>query len=368
MLLDMIKIAFLHSVAKIGGAERVSQMLMSNIDKSAFTPVLVCPELGSLSDWAIDQGIAFTQLPMKQPGISNAVSSLKQVMHWVKWLKAERINIIHTADPYCTRAVAIAARFAGVKVLSHFHFPFEYSHLSWLFKGIPKPSVCVFCSDDLQHELGGYLRNVSPTSRLKSIHNGVDVSRFQPTQASHSENLHIGIVANLQKRKGHDEFIQMAAILAKRYDNLHFDIIGGDILEEPREAKLKALAVDLGLGKNLTFHGQVADVQSRLAKLNIVVCASHQEAFPIAILEAMAMQKPIVSTNVNGIPEAIIDGHSGLLVKPHNAEQLAEAVARLIDAPVLQKSIAENARTRVVEHFNVGIFIDKFMRLYKEMI
>jgi glycosyltransferase involved in cell wall biosynthesis len=128
------------------------------------------------------------------------------------------------------------------------------------------------------------------------------------------------------------------------------------------------LCCELDIEYHISFHGQVPDVLSRLDRLNIVVCASHQEAFPIAILEAMAMQKPIVSTNVNGIPEAIVHNESGLLVEPHSAEQLAECVSQLLDNPKKQQTLAENARRRVVEHFNLIGFIEKFDRLYKGMV
>lgn len=358
----------MHSVAKIGGAERVSQMLMAGLDKKLFSCCLVCPESGEMSNWAAQNGIAFSQLPMKQPGLSNAIATIKQILKWRKWLSVNNIDIVHTADPYCTRAIMMAAKLNGVKVLSHFHFPFAQNHLLWLFKRFPKPDVCAFCSEDLMSEVGEHLKAIAPQSRLISIHNGVDVARFSPTLSEAGNVTYIGIVANLQERKGHNEFIEMAAILNKDYDNLHFDIIGGDILEEPREAKLKNLSAELGVDKHMTFHGQVPDVLSRLDKLNIVVCASHQEAFPIAILEAMAMQKPIVSTDVNGIPEAIVDGESGILVKPHSAVQLALAVSQLIDEPNKQKQLAENARARVVKHFNKDIFIEKFEQLYKEMM
>ncbi|WP_371195025.1 glycosyltransferase [Glaciecola sp. SC05] len=364
----MINIAFLHSVAKIGGAERVSQMLMLGLNKQEFTSTLVCPEKGDLSEWADTNGIAFSLLPIAQPGLSNALSSIKQITQWVAWLKTNKIDVIHTADPYCTRAIAIPAKLSGTKVLSHFHFPFAATQLQWLFNNLPKPNVCVFCSEDLQREVGKHLKSIAPSSKLLSIHNGVDVTRFKPTDNVLANRIHIGIVANLQMRKGHDEFIQMASRLVERYDNLHFDIIGGDILEEPREAKLKAMSVELGLKDIISFHGQVPDVLSRLDKLNIVVCASHQEAFPIAILEAMAMQKPIVSTDVNGIPEALEHEESGLLVQPHNAEQLAFAVSRLLDDPDMQRRLAKNARARVVEHFNVSIFVDRFEHLYRDMM
>jgi glycosyltransferase involved in cell wall biosynthesis len=262
----------------------------------------------------------------------------------------------------------LAAFISGVKVLSHFHFPFEGKQLQWLMSRFPKPDLGVFCSDDLHREVGKHLHLIAPNMDLVTIHNGVDISRFKPSEAVQNNKIHIGIVANLQKRKGHDEFIQMAALLVKDYDNLHFDIIGGDILEEPREDMLRNFATKLGVINSVSFHGQVPDVLSLLDKLDIVVCASHQEAFPIAILEAMAMQKPIVSTDVNGIPEAIVHNESGLLVRPQNATQLALAVSQLLDDSDKRQVIADNARLRVVEHFNLSMFVESFERVYKDMI
>jgi glycosyltransferase involved in cell wall biosynthesis len=220
---------------------------------------------------------------------------------------------------------------------------------------LPKPDVCVFCSKDLENEVGTHLQTISPSSQLLTIHNGVNIERFSPTKREAGADLNVGIIANLQFRKGHDEFIHMASILVKNYDNIWFHVIGGDLLQEPREAILKKLAMELNVQDKVTFHGQVPDVLNELDALDIVVCASHQEAFPIAILEAMAMQKAIVSTNVNGIPEAVIDGQSGILTSPHHPIQLATAVSKLIDNPQLRQELATNARTRVVEMFSSDV-------------
>jgi glycosyltransferase involved in cell wall biosynthesis len=363
----MINIAIVHSVAKIGGAERVSQMLLTGISSDKVTGHLVCPEGGALESWSRDNGIKFSILPMEQPGLSNAIASIKQALIWNTWLRKNNIDIVHTADPYCTRAVTLGAKLAGVKVLSHYHFPFSYDHLSWLLKRLPKPSVSVFCSEELRDNVGEHLTKIAPEMGLITIHNGVDVARFIPSPTPESAFIKIGIIANLQKRKGHDEFLNMASILSSKHNNLQFHIIGGDLLEEPREDYLKAKAEGLGLTNITTFHGQVPDVLSRINSLDIVVCASHQEAFPIAILEAMAMRKAIVSTNVNGIPEAITDGETGLLVPAFDAEKLALAVESLLIDVDKRKELAAAARASVVKDFNMQVFIAKFERLYKNV-
>ncbi|GAC29776.1 glycosyltransferase [Brumicola pallidula] len=363
----MINVAIVHSVAKIGGAERVSQMLLSNINPECFKFYLVCPKDGPLKEWANENNISFSMLPLTQPSISNPLVTIKQAIKWKNWLQKNSIHIVHTADPYCTRAISIAAKLAGVKLLSHYHFPFSFEQLSWLLKRLPKPYVSVFCSEDLKQDVGRHLAKITPKMRLETIHNGVDVERFMPTQRLKRDSIDIGIVANLQERKGHDDFLDMAYILSKKHKDLHFHIIGGDILEEPREVYLKAKANDLGLTGITTFHGQVPDVLSRIDALDIVVCASHQEAFPIAILEAMAMQKAIVSTDINGIPEAIEHDKTGLLVPAYSPEKLAEAIELLLGNPKKCEQLALAARENVVEQFNKFVFISKFENLYMDV-
>jgi len=363
----MINIAIVHSVAKIGGAERVSQMLLSNINPEQFKCHLVCPENGDFELWANENKVSFSKLPIDQPGLTNLISTIRQAIIWNKWLRKNSIHIVHTADPYCTRAVSIGAKLAGVKLLSHFHFPFSFQHLSWLLKRLPKPYISVFCSEDLKQDVGRHLIELVPKMHLTTIHNGVDVERFVPGQKLKRDIIAIGIVANLQKRKGHDDFLDMAYILAEKYKNLHFHIIGGDILEKPREPHLKRKANNLGLTEITTFHGQVPDVLSLIDELDIVVCASHQEAFPIAILEAMAMQKAIVSTDINGIPEAIEHDKTGLLVSAFSPEKLANAIELLLDSTEKREKLAVAARKSVVERFNKLIFISKFEVLYAEI-
>jgi glycosyltransferase involved in cell wall biosynthesis len=366
-MLKMINVAIVHSVAKIGGAERVSQMLLSNINSEFFRCHLVCPEDGPLREWANENTINFSILPLQQPSISDLLATIRQTIKWKDWLQKNNIHIVHTADPYCTRAISIGVRLAGAKLLSHYHFPFSFQQLSWLLRKLPKPYVSVFCSEDLENDVGGHLAKIAPKMRLQTIHNGVDVERFVPKQILKRKPVEIGIVANLQERKGHDDFLEMAFILSKNYRYLNFHIIGGDILESPREGYLKNKANELGLSGITTFHGQVPDVLSLIDALDIVVCASHQEAFPIAILEAMAMQKAIVSTDINGIPEAIEHDKTGLLVPAFSPKKLAQAIELLLNNPIKCEQLASAAREKVVEKFNKFIFISKFEKLYMDV-
>jgi len=176
------------------------------------------------------------------------------------------------------------------------------------------------------------------------------------------------VYANLQEKKGHLDFNEMASILVAKGLSAEFHIIGGDILASPRQPLLVEKVNTLGLAAFFTFHGQVQNVLPMLHSLDILVCTSHEEVFPISILEAMSVGLPIVATNVNGIPEAIEHNESGLLVEPFSPEQLASAVERLKQNTSEMSRLGSNARERVVQHFSKSAFNQKLRRVYKNAL
>ena len=117
----------------------------------------------------------------------------------------------------------------------------------------------------------------------------------------------------------------------------------------------------------MVFHGQLPDVKAQLQKLDIVVCASHEEAFPISMLEAMACAKAIVSTNVNGIPEALEHQETALLVAPHDPAALAMCVNELLSSPRKLELIGTNAKQKVLNNFSSDVFGGKVLKLYSKI-
>jgi glycosyltransferase involved in cell wall biosynthesis len=363
----MTKIGFVHSVSVVGGAERMSQAIMEGLPKYNFESQLFCPSVGEFPESLQTMNINSSYIEMFQPSIKHPIRSIKHYLKWRRLIRSEKIDILHTGDLICARSLLKAANSLNIPVICHMHFPVQEDFVSWVFKGLPKPFGFVFCSQELQNDVGELLQKYCPDTKQWVVHNGVDVENFSHP---YSENTtpQIGIIANLQQRKGHDDFLQMASLLKEQGVVASYEIIGGDILQEPREPYLKNKTKELGLEHCVNFHGQVNNVQALLNQLDIFVCASHQEAFPVSILEAMASTKAIVSTNVNGIPEAIVDGESGILVKAHEPEQLAKAVKSLIDDPSYRKTLAINARERVVDKFSNTVYLESIIDIYNQAL
>lgn len=362
-------ILFCHEVSVIGGAERVTLSIIRQVSPD-YQPVLLCPP-GPLQDAARHAGATVVTVNWFQPDKRSPLNTFLHKRQLISILKRWQPVCVHAGDILAVRAISAACLTLAVPCVVHVHFPYETSFVYWVFKRKTAVNTFIYCSQELMDNIGGYLTSLVPGARNQLIHNGIDIEKFSPSApAAHNESanevVHIGIIGNLQQRKGHDDFLNAAKRVVRQCPAVQFHIIGGDILEAPRQPELEALAAQLDLQREVIFHGQVDDVVALAGRLDIVVCASHEEAFPISILEAMAMGKAIVSTNVNGIVEAL-DEQCSILVPPHAPEQLAEGMIALVKDHEERVRLARNARTKVVENFSDAVFIEKVKQVYKRV-
>lgn len=365
-----MNILYVHNVAKIGGAERVTLDIIKGLpaEHKAF---LVTPEDGPLIDIANDVGAQAQPLDIHQPALNKPLATLRNHRIWLRYLRKNQIELIHTGDLFVTRTLIYAANKLNIPIICHVHFPIELPALRWIFKSTPKQIQFIYCSQELNAAVQPRIDTLMAHATHTTIHNGVDTDifkKFEPKAGILPEGkTNIGIIANLQERKGHLDFINAANLVLKTHPNAHFHIIGGDILGEPREPLLRQRIDELGLDANFTFHGQVNNVKDYLNELDIFVCASHEEAFPISILEAMAFGLPIVSTNVNGIPEAIEHGANGLLCEAKQPEGLAAQLLLVLNDAKLSARISEQARSDAASTFSLNAFASQVQQNYESV-
>jgi glycosyltransferase involved in cell wall biosynthesis len=209
------------------------------------------------------------------------------------------------------------------------------------------------------------------------IPNGVDVSKFDPGSITgdkirsefniEQNELLIGMMARFSPGKGHEEFIRAASELNREYDNLSFIIIGeASRGENIYEQEIKTSAVKSGL-QNLIFTGYRSDIPELLAAIDIFVFPSHAEAFGIALIEAMAMEKPSVCSASEGVLDIAVDNQTSLLFEKQNAADLKDKIEILINNPDKRKSFAGAARKRVLDNFNIDAVTDRICSLYNEL-
>ena len=208
-----------------------------------------------------------------------------------------------------------------------------------------------------------------PPDKVDVIYNGIDVNLTEARVASSGLGgpVHITTVGNIRRVKGHDVFVEAAALLSDRFPNCSFSI-GGAILEKDYYATLQASVANLGLSDRFNFVGPVHSLPEHLAQADIFVMPSRSEGFSNAIIEAMAAALPVVATNVGGNAEAVVDQVTGVIVPPVDPPALAEALASLLCDPDRAAAMGEAGRSLAIEKFTTEAMMRQTAAAYSELL
>ncbi len=212
-------------------------------------------------------------------------------------------------------------------------------------------------------------------ARMTVVHNGIAVEQVEaatPVTLGHS-GPRVGMIAAFDPRKGHELFVDAAALVIPRFPEARFFIIGG-VLDEHPESLSFARSIErridrLGLSSSVELVGQVSrsDVLGWIKTMDVVVAPSRTEAFAHALLEAMAASKPVVATTVEGNLDAFVHGHSGIYVDPIPA-QLATAVCELLGDRALATRIGVAANERVRLLFDLGVIVPALAEVVRRLV
>jgi colanic acid/amylovoran biosynthesis glycosyltransferase len=200
-------------------------------------------------------------------------------------------------------------------------------------------------------------------NKLHVIHCGVPLDQFTNLQMHESKDAPTVVcVGRMVPEKGQTVLLEAVALLARRNIRIQLKLAG----EGRSRAPLERLAEDLGLASQVTFVGAIGQeaIHALYAEAAIFCLPSFAEGVPCVLMEAMAMQVPVVSTLITGVPELIDDGRTGLLVTPGRADQLADALERLLSDPALCREMTSAARDKVTREFNTEISAEQLYELF----
>jgi len=206
--------------------------------------------------------------------------------------------------------------------------------------------------------------------KLAVVPNGVDpqnvVSRPGESAAEQKESPTLLSVSNLVRTKGIDLNLYALQKLRAEYPILRYLVIGGG----PEEAKLRKLAGELGLEKQVDFLGRQShhQVMEYMAACDIFTLPSWNEGFGVVYLEAMANGKPVIGCKGEGIEDFVEHGKTGLLVNPRDVDSLVEALDFLLSHPEEAKAMGEQARKLVLENYTWEKNAEKTIEIYKEVL
>ncbi len=203
------------------------------------------------------------------------------------------------------------------------------------------------------------------------IYNGVDLQRYnhqQPCCTLHDDyNIPedspiVGVVARLEAEKGHRTLIDAWPEVLTAVPNAWLLVVG----EGSERDSLEAEAASLGVSERVVFTGRREDVPAVTAALDVAVLPSYREAQGLSVLEAMALSRPVVASNVGGIPEMIEDGVTGLLVPPNDCDALAAAIIELLMDHPYADTIARRGHDLVHDRFCIELMVNAIETIYDE--
>lgn len=207
-----------------------------------------------------------------------------------------------------------------------------------------------------------------PSQSLKLVPNGYDeelVKRLRVRSSNPvSQNPSLVFVGSLRGVKDPLNLIEVFKVVSERVKNVHLQIVGDGPLRQAVERKIEYY----GLQDLVTMHGAVSNQKALevLASSEIYVSTSVEEGFPTSLVEAMALGKAVVATNVGGVPEIVIDGLNGLLAPPRLPERMARSIELLLKNPVLAEKLGK-AAVESVREFSWNNIAQKYLSIYREV-
>jgi glycosyltransferase involved in cell wall biosynthesis len=364
-----MRIAYLLNTLATGGAERLIVGLADRMVARGHAVEIVAlrePAADELPSSATVRHLGIRRNPASLPGA---------FFRAIRSLRAFRPDIIHSSN-FHGNILARASRpmVPGTRVVSTIHNVYE---------GGAVRSFMMRCTDGLSDHTAAVshaaaeqaiLRRVVPQSKCSVIANGVDCNEFSPQaqrRAIERGNAGLGnefvwlAVGRLVPAKDYPNLLQAFAQVHAASPETRLWIAG----EGKREysVELRELAATLGLDASVSWLGVRRDIPALLDGADAFVLSSAWEGMPLALAEAMAMEKPFVATDVGGVRE--LAGECGEIVPARNYHELAAAMMKLMrESPELRQSRGQAARRRILEHFTIEQSAAQWEALYRRVI
>jgi glycosyltransferase involved in cell wall biosynthesis len=369
--MERVRVLYTVNRMDVGGSQTHLVQVLRLLDRRRYEPMLCCLSgHGALLETAKETGATVVSAGL---GGLKSPAALGALIRLARFMRGARIDVVHN---YLLRANVVgtlAARLAGVPVvLTSKRGCHDRRGLELAAARISnRLADCVTANAEavraFVHE-----NESCPLDKMVVIPSGTDTDRFAPLPPADykarigvpSDRPVVGIVTRQRVRKGVEEFLRAMAIVRDRVPAACAVVVG----EVSLDAATLDLVRTLGLEGHLYLLGARADMAEVLSAFDLFVLSSHDEGMSNAILEAMAMRKPVVATDVGGTGEVVQAGRTGLLVPPKDPQPLAEAITQVLTAPAdTVAAMGERGRAVVVERFSARAMVRQMEDLYAHL-
>ncbi|MEX0707126.1 MAG: glycosyltransferase family 4 protein [Woeseia sp.] len=349
------------------GAERVQDLLADELPEHGYEVGFACLKPGIFPDKRHSSRAPLYALPM------SSGRDFRVVLELARLVRKENYRLIHTHTVRGAMVGQVAATLTGVPMVHHVHSPSARdtestwrNHRNAFVEraSLVRARRLITVSDSLRHYLvsRGY-----GEKRIRVVCNGVPMLEKTRAPLCRGETLTLGTVALFRPRKGLEVLLDALGHLRKTGMDVRLLAIG-PFETEGYEASVRLKLQRDGLEDHVTFVGFTQTVAAHFRQMHVFVLPSlFGEGMPMVVLEAMAAGLPVISTQVEGIPEVIHDGREGLLVEPGSASQLASAIARIGNGDVDAGRMGDAARCRQQSVYSTRAMAAGVASVYDEM-
>ena len=350
----------------VGGGEISLLTLLKGLDRSRWTPVVVVPSEGNVAHRSRLLGISTHVIPLpslRRPGLA----FLRSIVALCRTVRATGATLLHANGSRAMLYAGLAGLLTGRPVIWHLRVWRSDPKLDWLLARLATRIIAI--SKAVRARLRPW---PAAHRRCVVVPNALDLEAFVPSRDPESVRRSIGIpssvhavgtVGRLVPFKGHEYLLEAFAQLRYDYPAIRLLVVG----DGPRRAALEQQARALAMAEVVHFTGHREDVPDILSILDVFILPSIAEDFGRVLIEAMAMERPVVATRGGGVPEIIEHGVSGLLVPPADPVGMADAVRSLLADPVQGRAMGRAGRQCVERQFNLQRHASLVEALYAEV-
>jgi glycosyltransferase involved in cell wall biosynthesis len=371
-----VNVLFLHAGGNwMRGSENALLTLLRGINRGKIVPLLLTSneELAALaSDEGIETAIhAMPEIMMEDGQLRLPFGLWIHTMRRIlSFIKQRDIQLLYSNGGSTCQVGYYPAKLRGVPLICHIHSPYNRRYV--LLYRFHLASKVIFVSKAIERSI---LLKQGFRAKCEVIHNGVDTERFRPAgqrDAKWRERLSLpqdavvfGQVSSLIPRKGIDVLLRAFQLANRRHPEARLVLVG----DGPEHMDYVRLASELGLTDKVSWTGHQADPLPFYQHVfDVNVLASRSDAFPLSVLEAAACELPTLGAKVDGIPEAVLDGQTGLLFESESHESLAEKMSELICAPFLGRHLGKAGRRLATEQFSVERYCGSIEKIILQQV
>lgn len=372
--MDKIDVLHIRSSGGVFGAEGVILNLAKELNRQNFINIVICinnfknPHL-ELIDECKKMGIEAEAV------FCQGRVDVKVIRNIRKLLRKYNINILHCHDYKANFFGFFASRGLNIKIIATNHLWTKATRSLRIYERIDGFILRFFdqviaVSDSIKKDI---LKSGVPEQKVITIYNGIDLGKFDLNCSSEylrqefnipSDIQIVGTAGRLTVEKSQSYLLDAAVEVLKILPKTIFLIVG----DGPLKMELVQKTKSLGIEKNVIFTGLRKDMVNIYNLFDIFVSSSFREGIPLVILEALAMKKPVIATDVGGVAKLVIDNQTGILLQPGDLKSLASAIVTLLKDRDKAKSMGEKGRRLVESNFSAKVMANNYLKVYEGIL